>query len=304
MIDVLMKFDASVQAEQGKDLTKLVDLCISDKQSMLNYAMKFIMHAIRSCRDLQGKVEEGEDDQQSISMIQRMLNHLMKIRSLREQDDGADLFEQISQAQVYVCLADLARHDHLQVFNPTSLSLSMLSIEIFEALTYRINQIEAIKPIRDDEQCLIYLEALNKFKDIVDAKGSTDATIMAEKQVVLKLVTKFLNKELLKLNHVQKEDSVATNNEMIYILFLYLVSLDKRVDENGVVLPNPSVLFYAISLKEHADIKIRKEAARQIEQFDQQIDTFKLRGKESSNQKADRDGDVKMDAGMTEQLMV
>lgn len=169
-----------------------------------------------------------------------------------------------------MCLADLARQDHSQVFNPTSLSLSMLSIEVFEALQYRILQIESIKPIRDDELCLVYLEALNKFRDIIDEKGRQDSMINQEKQIVLKLVTKILNKQLLSIVYAgQPEDSAATNSEMIYILFLFLASLDKRYDEKGMLLPNPSLLFYATSLKEHPDIKIRKEAGRQIELFDQ-----------------------------------
>ena len=52
---------------------------------------------------------------------------------------------------------------------------------------------------------------------------------------------------------------MAKNNEIIYLLFIFLVSIDSK---------SASVLFYAISLKDHSDIKIQKEANRQIERFD------------------------------------
>lgn len=58
------------------------------------------------------------------------------------------------------------------------------------------------------------------------------------------------------------------NNELIYILFLYVASLDIRRDSAGNEVPNPAILLYSISLKEHEDIKIRKEAVKQIEIFD------------------------------------
>ena len=39
LIDVLMKFDASVQADQGPNFTKLVDTCIKNKESLLHVAL-------------------------------------------------------------------------------------------------------------------------------------------------------------------------------------------------------------------------------------------------------------------------
>ena len=33
-------------------------------------------------------------------------------------------------------------------------------------------------------------------------------------------------------------------------------------------MPNPTILIYAIQLQEHDDIKIRKEALKQIENFE------------------------------------
>lgn len=52
-------------------------------------------------------------------------------------------------------------------------------------------------------------------------------------------------------------------------MFLYLTDLDKRKDANtGKEVPNPAILLYAVSLKEHEDIKLRKEAIKQIEIFE------------------------------------
>jgi hypothetical protein len=41
------------------------------------------------------------------------------------------------------------------------------------------------------------------------------------------------------------------NNEIIYVLFLFVVTLDKNLDNEGNAIANPSVLFYAITLKEN-----------------------------------------------------
>ena len=46
----------------------------------------------------------------------------------------------------------------------------MLAIEVFEKLRSRVEQITKIKPIRDDELCLIYMEALNKYRDIIESQ--------------------------------------------------------------------------------------------------------------------------------------
>ena len=85
--------------------------------------------------------------------------------------------------------------------------------------------------------------------------------------MLLGLVTKFLNKELLHMHH--------QNSDLIYVLFLYQTSLDHRKDaQTGKDIPNPATLLYAISLKEHEDIKIRKESSRQIEHFEVIVSAF------------------------------
>jgi hypothetical protein len=71
-----------------------------------------------------------------------------------------------------VCLADLAYKNYSQIFASESLSISMLTIEVFEKLRERVEEIQRLKPIREDELCLIYMEALNKFRDIIEAHGT------------------------------------------------------------------------------------------------------------------------------------
>jgi hypothetical protein len=48
----------------------------------------------------------------------------------------------------------------------------MLTIEVFEKLRERVESIQKVKPIREDELCLIYMESLNKFRDIMDSHES------------------------------------------------------------------------------------------------------------------------------------
>jgi hypothetical protein len=48
-------------------------------------------------------------------------------------------------------------------------SLSHAAIEAFEILTARMHDIEVIrKPVREDDVCLILLEALNKFRSLIE----------------------------------------------------------------------------------------------------------------------------------------
>jgi hypothetical protein len=59
-----------------------------------------------------------------------------------------------------------------------------------------------------------------------------------------------------------------SQNELIYLCFLYLSSLDKHIDpETGSIILNPRILVFSIQLQEHEDIKIRKEALKQIDAF-------------------------------------
>jgi hypothetical protein len=55
------------------------------------------------------------------------------------------------------------------------------------------------------------------------------------------------------LNSLNKESTSKTNSEIVYLLFLYLIRLD-----SGQF--NSSVLLHSIILKDHPDIKIKREA--------------------------------------------
>lgn len=192
--------------------------------------------------------------------MQQLKFLLIQIRNLEDRNSDQVLI-QLAQAEVYVCFADLASRDYNSIFNK-NFSISMMTIEVFQKLKERVAEIEKIKPIREDDLCLILLMALNKFRDLILGNASADASIFQEKEMLLSLVTKLLNKEL-------KNISQNNNNDVIYVLFLYLTDLDKRKDANtGKEVPNPAILLYAVSLKEHEDIKIRKEAIKQIEIFE------------------------------------
>ena len=160
---------------------------------MIHVAMKFIMNVINTCKNL--RLTDNSD----MNMIQRILHHLQKIRSLNDQENK-DLFNQIAQAQVYICLADLAKYDYQLVFNSNEFSLSVISIEAFQFLCERMVQILNVKAVREDDICLILLEALNKFRDILDVQGGKDLNLESEKQILMRQVVKILNKELLKLS--------------------------------------------------------------------------------------------------------
>jgi hypothetical protein len=51
---------------------------------------------------------------------------------------------------------------------------------------------------------------------------------------------------------------------IVYLLFLYLVRLDDGSNTS-------TILLHSIILREHADIKIKKEATRQIESVNQSL---------------------------------
>ena len=55
------------------------------------------------------------------------------------------------------------------------------------------------------------------------------------------------------MSSLNKESASTSNPEIIYLLFLYLIRLD-----SGNF--NSSVLLHSIILKDHPDLKIKKEA--------------------------------------------
>lgn len=160
MIDFLIKFDCSASSDERQNL-QLIESCISQHQDLLSYALKFINHMIKTNED----VYSTEKDSQGFDMVQQLKYLLVKIRNL-EDKDSEDVLIQLSQAEVHVCMADLAAKDYGAIFNQ-NLSISTLAIEAFTKLKARVAEIAKVKPIREDDLCLILLMALNKFRDII-----------------------------------------------------------------------------------------------------------------------------------------
>lgn len=94
---------------------------------------------------------------------------------------------------------------------------------MFEKLVNRVVKLHKVKPIRDDEQCLLLMQALNKFRELIEQNQAKDSSIASEKEILLNQVTKMLNRELVSIQGLDPSQS-----ELIYLLFLYLASLDKK----------------------------------------------------------------------------
>jgi hypothetical protein len=102
--------------------------------------------------------------------------------------------------------------------------------------------------VREDDLCLTYMEALNKLRDCYEQNLGE----CPEKEQLVAKVVSFL------FSHEARQPE---NAELLYILYLYVSRLDK---EN---LSAPSLL-HSINLKDHPDIKIRKEVLGQLEKFE------------------------------------
>lgn len=115
-----------------------------------------------------------------------------------------------------------------------------IAITIFQRLKDRVVDLEhdGILGIRSDMEALSYIEALNKLRECY--------------QQNLKDTNKRNMLESFVLNYLNKE-GMKCNSEITYLLFLYLSKLDQ-----GAM--NSSVLLYSILLKDHEDIKIKREA--------------------------------------------
>lgn len=62
----------------------------------------------------------------------------------------------------------------------------MLAIEVFQKLIIRVTQIHKVKPIREDDLCLILMHALNMFREIIETNKGKDKAILSEKEMLLK----------------------------------------------------------------------------------------------------------------------
>lgn len=189
MIDFLLKFECSAGREEKLRL-KLIDSCIGEPEIFLSYAIKLIAHMISNSRSV---FAADQADAAGFNTVQHLKYLLVKIRNL--QADGRDVIVQLSKAEVYACLADLGRLHYKAVFN-AELSISLLAIEVFEQLRSRTKEIEQLKPVRDDELCLLLMQALNKFRDIIETHQESDPKIGTEKALLVGLVVKLMNQEL------------------------------------------------------------------------------------------------------------
>lgn len=146
-----------------------------------------------------------------------------------------------SQSSALHMLGDMAMQNYAAVNDDID-----LAINTFDRLKARITHLESegYLSIRNDTTANNYIETLNRLRDCYEDKLKDQN----KKNLIVAYVLNSLNKE------------IKTNAEIIYLLFLYLIRLD-----SGQF--NSSVLLHSIILKDHLDIKIKKEATRQIDLF-------------------------------------
>lgn len=104
----------------------------------------------------------------------------------------------------------------------------------------RIEEISDKFAVREDDISLTLMEALNKFRDCFEQ----NITELEQKETLLSKIVSFLH---------STEARDPKNSELLYILYLYVARLDKdhlKAD----------LLLHSVNLRDHADIKIRKEA--------------------------------------------
>lgn len=119
-----------------------------------------------------------------------------------------------------------------------------IAISTFEKLKLRIEELEDNhnQAVGSDEIATNYIESLNRFRDCYETK----LTDNEKRKTVVNYVLASINNETYK------------NSNIVYLLFLYLVRLDDGTNA-------ASILLHSIILKDHSDIKIKKEAWRQLD---------------------------------------
>ena len=76
--------------------------------------MKMIDHLIKS----NPQINNPESLDGGFNVFQQLKSKLIQIRQMKDKEEmKEDVLNQLSQAQVYVSLADLAQRDYAQVFN-------------------------------------------------------------------------------------------------------------------------------------------------------------------------------------------
>lgn len=150
-------------------------------------------------------------------------------------------FTEEGQSTALFLLGDLAMRNYQALNNDVD-----IAIGTFERLKSRIEVLsEEHQPlIRNDLIANNYIESLNRMRDCYEQH-------LADKDKRA-LVVKYV------LRQFQSNESF--HDEIVYLLFLYLTRL-------GTGEQASSVLLNSIILKDHNDIKIKKEATRQIDQF-------------------------------------
>jgi hypothetical protein len=146
-------------------------------------------------------------------------------------------FSQDNQALALLLIAELGSK-----FFGTVLGEDIeIALKTARDLQDRIKEIAQTKTsVREDELSLTYMEALNKFRDCYEHNPLPEKL----KASLLTQIVQFLSSP----EALDKE-----NGELLYILFLYIA----RLDSGRLSAP---LLLHSVNLKEHGDIKIRKEA--------------------------------------------
>jgi hypothetical protein len=133
-------------------------------------------------------------------------------------------------------LGDMAMRNYSAVNDDIDIAIST-----FEKLKERIEILteEHSFNIGADEIAMNYIETLNRFRDCYEGHLHDQE----KRKFIVDYVLTSLNKE------------EQTNSDITYLLFLYLVRLDDGTYQS-------SVLLHSILLKDHPDIKIKREASR------------------------------------------
>lgn len=101
ILDFILKYEATGN-ECAQDCFRVINECIEEASTFLQYSLKLLHHMIRTNREVMtGSHQTG------FNVVQRIKFYLIKIRNLKDLDEE-DVLIELSQSEVYLCLADLA----------------------------------------------------------------------------------------------------------------------------------------------------------------------------------------------------
>lgn len=214
-IEFLMRFEASATHHPLNEKLIFYLFFSAFAQRTQKVGVQFLKHMIRF-NDLQRESE--------VSFLKQTI---LKIRSEQQFSDDV-------KAMSYVLVGDMAEKNYKILDDDID-----IAIDAFQHLRTIVQDLENQgKEIRSDDTALCYIEALNKLRDCYE-KNLKDAN---KRSLLIGYVLNYLNKE------------GKCNQEIVYLLFLYLSRLEQGSANSS------SVLLYSIILKDHPDIKIKKEA--------------------------------------------